>query len=62
MMRKPTKPIRVFWSPLSERFYASKAWKQESNGVVVITGQKFDVTEDVEYFLAKAGYVKGETP
>ena len=41
------KPIRVFWSPLSQRFYASRAYKQVKPGVVLITGEKFDVTDDI---------------
>ena len=44
---KPVKPIRVFYSPLSQRFYASKAYKRISDKVVEITGQKFDVTDDI---------------
>jgi hypothetical protein len=42
------KPIRIFWSPLSHRFYASRAWKEIKPGVIEITGQKFDVTEDIK--------------
>ena len=42
-----TKPIRVFWSPLSQRFYASRAYKDIKPGIVEITGDKFDVTEDI---------------
>lgn len=41
------KPIRVFWSPLSQRFYASRAYKEVKPGVVEITGHKFDVTDDI---------------
>jgi hypothetical protein len=41
------KPIKVFWSPLSQRFYASRAYKQIQPGVVEITGDKFDVTNDI---------------
>lgn len=42
-----SKPIRVFWSPLSQRFYASRAYREEEGGCFVITGQKFDVTNDI---------------
>jgi hypothetical protein len=42
-----SKPIRVFFSPLSRRFYASRAYKEEAPGVVTITGEKFDVTNDI---------------
>jgi hypothetical protein len=41
------KPIRVFWSPLSERFYASRAYKEVMPGVVEITGERWDVTSDI---------------
>ena len=41
------KPIRVFYSELSQRFYASRAYKQVKPGIVEITGQKFDVTDDI---------------
>ena len=42
-----SKPIRVFWSPLSHRFYASRAYKEDPRGFVTITGDKFDVTDDI---------------
>jgi len=41
------KPIRVFWSPLSRRFYATRAWREVKPGVVECTGQRFDVTDDI---------------
>lgn len=47
------KPIKVFWSPLSRRFYASRAYKQERPGVVLITGEKFDVTNDIAELILK---------
>ena len=40
------KPIRVFYSPLSGRFYASQHYREEANAVV-ITGAKYDVTNDI---------------
>jgi hypothetical protein len=40
------KPIRVFYSELSRRFYATAHYK-ESSGVVTITGAKYDVTNDI---------------
>jgi hypothetical protein len=46
-------PIRIFWSPLSERFYASRAYKEIRPGVVEITGQKFDVTADISALVVK---------
>lgn len=45
------KPIKVFWSELGNRFYASQHYKIEQldNGRqrVTITGEKFDVTDDI---------------
>jgi hypothetical protein len=41
-----SKPIRVFYSPLSGRLYATRYYKIE-NGLVTVTGEKFDVTSDV---------------
>jgi len=47
------KPIRVFWSPLGQRFYASRAYKiypareGEKKQIIQITGEKFDVTDDI---------------
>lgn len=41
------KPIKVFYSVLSGRFYASQHWKQLTPTVVTITGAKFDVTNDI---------------
>lgn len=40
------KPIRVFYSPLSGRFYASQHYR-EDGAAVVITGKKYDVTNDI---------------
>lgn len=42
------KPIRVFYSPLSGRFYATDRYREEpEKGRVVITGKKYDVTSDI---------------
>jgi hypothetical protein len=41
-----SKPIRVFYSELSRRFYASSQYKIDGKAVV-ITGTKTDVTDDV---------------
>jgi len=41
------KPIRLFWSPLTRRIYATRSWKEDRSGYVVVTGEKFDVTDDV---------------
>lgn len=42
-----SKPIRVFYSTLSGRFYATSRYKEKENGDVVITGKKYDVTQDI---------------
>lgn len=47
------KPIRVFWSPLSQRFYASRAYKEVPWGFVTITGEQFDVTDDIKGIVLK---------
>lgn len=44
---RQSKPIRVFWSPLSKRFYASRAYRMAGTEVAIITGEKFDVTDDI---------------
>lgn len=49
-----SKPIRVFWSPLSETFYASRSYKEDpEKGFVTITGEKFDVTQDIASLIEK---------
>ena len=40
-------PIKVFYSRLTGRFYASKHYKADGKGHVVITGKKYDVTDDI---------------
>lgn len=47
------KPIRVFFSPLSRRFYASRAYKEDTKGIVTITGDKFDVTNDIAELIER---------
>ena len=41
------KPIRVFYSVLSQRFYATRAWKEIRPGLIECTGERFDVTDDI---------------
>ena len=48
------KPIRVFWSLLGQRFYASRAYKQEGDHVRIL-GEKFDVTDDIAAAMEKYG-------
>jgi hypothetical protein len=47
------KPIRIFFSPLSRRFYASRAYKEEGKGIVTITGEKFDVTNQIAELIER---------
>jgi hypothetical protein len=47
------KPIRVFWSPLSRRFYATRAWREVKPGVVECTGERFDVTNDIASIIER---------
>ena len=42
-----SKPIRVFWSPLSQRFYATRSYREDPRGFVTVTGEQFDVTDDI---------------
>lgn len=64
------KPIRLFWSPLTRRIYATQHWKEGKGGYVIVTGEKWDVTNDVgriiteeelEFTLVKQkkGHTKG---
>ena len=48
-----TKPIRVFWSSLSRRFYATRAWREIRPGLVECTGEKFDVTDDIAQIIER---------
>jgi hypothetical protein len=48
-----SKPIRVFWSPLSQRFYATRAYKEDPRGFVTVTGEQFDVTDDIARLIIK---------
>ena len=49
------KPIRVFYSVLSQRFYATRAWREEPAGIFIVTGEKFDVTDDIAAMIIKHG-------
>ncbi len=40
-------PIRVFFSPLTHRFYATRGYRLLGDGRVQVTGNKEDVTEDI---------------
>ena len=51
-MRKQ-KPIHIFWSELTQRFYASRAYKEIKPGIIEITGDKFDVTSQIAALVLK---------
>jgi hypothetical protein len=57
-----SKPIRIFWSGLSQRFYASRAYKEIKPGIVEITGEKFDVTADIAALIIKNCITFSELP
>ena len=44
-------PIRVFWSILGQRFYASRNYRVEGSDTkyerICVMGEKFDVTDDI---------------
>lgn len=49
------KPIRIFYSTLTERLYATKFYREDKNGRVVITGAKFDVTDEIGTLIDQYG-------
>jgi hypothetical protein len=49
------RPIRVFYSVLSQRFFATRAWKEVRPGLVECTGERFDVTDDVANLVKEHG-------
>ncbi len=51
--RRSPKPIRVFFSGLSRRFYATRAYTIDDKGLVTVTGEKFDVTDDIAGLIAQ---------
>ena len=46
------KPIKVFWSALGRRFYASNQYIENKNGVI-ITGEKYDVTDQIAHAITE---------
>lgn len=47
------KPIRVFYSALSERFYATRSWREIKPGLVECTGERYDVTNDIASIMER---------
>ena len=52
-----TKPIRVFYSPLTGTFYATRSYDELPNGNIKVTGEKFDVTQDIAGLITQYGIV-----
>jgi hypothetical protein len=50
-----SKPIRVFYSVLTQRFYATRTYREIKPGVVEVTGEKFDVTNDIAAIIEREG-------
>lgn len=50
-----SKPIRVFYSVLTQRFYATRTYREIKPGVVEVTGEKFDVTNDIAAIIKREG-------
>lgn len=49
------KPIRVFYSEMSGNFYATRHYRDRGNGHVDVTGEKFDVTQDIARAITHYG-------
>lgn len=56
------KPIRIFYSELTRRFYATRAWRELKPGLVEVTGEKFDVTQDIARLIAEHAITFTATP
>lgn len=54
-MATARKPIRVFYSTLTNRFYATRAYRIDAKGIVTVTGEKFDVTDDIANLIDEHG-------
>lgn len=48
-------PIRIFQSPFSERYYATRAYKiiNAEKGLFEVTGQKDDVTDEIKAIIER---------
>lgn len=56
------KPIRIFFSPLTRRFYATRSYREIAPGQVECTGEKFDVTSDIGALIEQHGVTFIERP
>lgn len=54
-VRRVSKPIRVFFSPLSQRFFATRAYREIAPGQIEATGERFDVTDDIAGLIEQHG-------
>ncbi len=52
-MKKPKLSIHVAWSPFSQRFYAFRAYKRINQETIEVTGEKFDVTDEIAAAVLK---------
>lgn len=52
-----SKPIRVFYSELGHRLYATRAYREIKPGIFAVTGEKFDVTDDIGEIVVKHNIV-----
>ena len=53
------KPIKLFHSLLTNRVFASRAYKVLEGDKYLITGNKYDVTEQFDAIARQRGYLKG---
>ena len=49
------KPIRIFYSDITGIFYATRAYRETKPGIVEVTGEKFDVTQDIARIIVEKG-------
>lgn len=51
------RPIRVFYSTLTGRFYATRTWREKTSKkgapYIEVVGDKFDVTDDIAGAIIK---------
>ena len=48
------KPLMIFQSPITKRWYATKAYKEMDEGKFVCTGKKEDITDQIETIIEQA--------
>ena len=45
------KSLHIFYSGITDRYYATRSYRLDGNGIVTITGQKDDVTDEIEAII-----------